>query len=474
MRSIPLDLATRLFLFAGVLLVPLLTAQAQETPDPFRKGDPEAWEYLDHVRNYYEIPNLQGLMAFNGTIWLKETRDPELVPLKNKLAIDIMWEFPLGSDAIAKNQPKAMRDRMQKLLKFIWYDICSGGVFGGLETRWLSLEKGKKETILRCTYKDKPRGMIKVDNRTKLVTYAEKVRRGKTRLWEPTYIKNQGLRRLISKKITLPSEEGEEKGEEITYRYEDFQRVNKYELPCTLIVEKEDDKLVFEIHWLFINRQPAMVGENPVQLQQVENLVEHFLSNYDLYQDKYDDENMVFNKKSAMTDKLEATGHETAARALADTSLKDEDPKIRKLAIGALGRMKCRNTVPDLIAAFERDGKDPEFRPIIIEALGAMGDPAVIPCLMRGFWADWEKEGGPELACARIRSLRLVRSRESVAALIDIVQKADGAKLEVIGGELELALEILTGQYFGVDAEGWQGWWKKNQSSFLLEEDLLR
>ncbi|MHC4945166.1 MAG: HEAT repeat domain-containing protein [Planctomycetota bacterium] len=452
-----------------MVLPPL--AGAQETQKLSIKGDPEAWEYLDIVRRRYDIPNLQGLMAFNGSLWLRETSDPELVPLKDKLRIDIMWEFPVGSDAVAKSDSKALRERMQKLLKFIWYDICSGGVFGGLEMRWLFIEKGDDETILRYCYEDKPRGMIKIDNRTKLTSYAEKIRRGKTRLWEPTYVKHRGLRRLVSKKITLPPEEGEEKGEVIVYRYENFQRVNKFELPLVLIVEKEDDRLVFDIEWYFINRQGAMVRGNSMQFEQLKELVEKYLADYDLYADRYPNEQLVINKKNVMTDKLEESGHEIAARALAEKSLKDENPSVRKKTIGALGRMKCRITLPDLLVAFEAYGSDPEFSLVFIEALGNMGDPSVIPYLMRDFWAGWDKPEGPDLAVARVRSLGLVRTKLSVEALIGLMQEADEAKMEVIGEELDFALEILTSQYFGRDVEQWQNWWKKNQSSFSLEED---
>ncbi|MBU0755217.1 MAG: hypothetical protein KJ645_08755 [Planctomycetes bacterium] len=447
-------------LFAGMVLffaaLFFIRGFAQVDSADFDKADPEARAFLDDLYRDYDLPSRNGLTELFATLRIQDATDPELAALRESLRIDYMWEFPFSDNVVVKSDNPELQATLESLLKGVWQDFCSGGVFGDLERKTLRLERSAQESLIHMRYKEHPRGVIRIRNDNCLAVSAEIVRKDRSALWEPTYEKHRGLYCLKSKKITETS--GEEDGESTVtaYLYNRFTKIGKFRLPAELVVESGDDRLVFQIEFANINRRPVAESE------EVDRLVADFMAQYPRIPDI---------KKINFIHRLEETCHDAAAWALAKRALKDKDPHLRMETIRALGEMRCKLVIPDLIEALTSCGNDSRLYPEVLLALGKMGDPALVTVLSLGFWEQWREAGDRSVAEIRLNGLGQIRSNRAVKALIDLLAGAKEPEWNDLGPVFARNLRHLTDQTFGSDREAWIAWWKAEGEALKLEDD---
>lgn len=120
---------------------------------------------------------------------------------------------------------------------------------------------------------------------------------------------------------------------------------------------------------------------------------------------------------------LEGAPFETLSRACGDLRWVDDDLRAlrergrrrRGRAIDALGVMRAKRAIPELVAALGRE--DLELRLVVLRALAAIGDPAALPALVD------ESDRLPRPLLPRLVSLVFEFGSEGRAAAAEIVNR---------------------------------------------------
>ncbi len=139
-------------------------------------------------------------------------------------------------------------------------------------------------------------------------------------------------------------------------------------------------------------------------------------------------------------------------------ALGDEHEDIRSGAASALGQIgpEAKETVPALIGAL----RDEEWsvRMSAASALGKLGsEEGVIPALIQALEdEEWLVRGAAAGALETIGS----EAKETVPALIQLLGDEEES---TVRWDAVDALEAITGQDFGVDADAWEQWWKEQK-----------
>ncbi|MFH2001844.1 MAG: HEAT repeat domain-containing protein, partial [Planctomycetota bacterium] len=319
---------------------------------------------------------------------------------------------------------------------------------------------GEETTMMHIAFNDNPRGKIVFDTRTGKATSTVILKRGVPHVMVPSYETTRDGWRLESRKWIVPPVEGEGDQEKVTsYHYHDFQGVNRYTLPARLVVTDETGSTDFFVEYLYINREPAIVGEEG--LAKVRNKINYLEENYG---QKPEFRRLIMMKK------LASTGHELAAECILKKCLTDESALVRTETIQILGQMGCRNIAPALGDALIERKMDPELYLLYIETIGNIGSPDSVDALCTDFHLGWDKKTDPAAASARITALGKIRSCRSVEALIRILQEKEPEGNQTLHDEAREALESLTGKAFD-NLEAWQDWWKRQKADYKLADD---
>lgn len=145
--------------------------------------------------------------------------------------------------------------------------------------------------------------------------------------------------------------------------------------------------------------------------------------------------------------------------------LADDDPAVALAACDALGRMPHEDSLDQLERHYrklKKQADDEEGLVAVLKAVGRLADPDGIDLLSD----DPFKAKGYPVVQARILGLGNIRSKDSVEAVFDLMNKVGKRDLDSYMGELRLALVQLTGEDRGDDPRQWQAWWQEHHKDF--------
>jgi HEAT repeat protein len=137
--------------------------------------------------------------------------------------------------------------------------------------------------------------------------------------------------------------------------------------------------------------------------------------------------------------------------------LKTKSPSFREAVISALGEYDDNRTIELLIAAM--DDEDRNRRTCAAGALGRIDDPRVVEPLVEALINERSK--GIQLY---IVVEVFGRMQEPLAVERLIAELKDAEKRNI--GNIVSALQGMTKQRFGKNAEEWEAWWKENKDNF--------
>jgi hypothetical protein len=147
---------------------------------------------------------------------------------------------------------------------------------------------------------------------------------------------------------------------------------------------------------------------------------------------------------------------------LVEQGLTDKDTNVRKAAIEVLGRNPHKDALDALQASFKRDKalyeKDPTLLPLLLKAIARHGSPSSIDILTK----DPFSQRTDAAIKARVLGLANIRSKKSLEALFDMMEKVGLRKLDTFALEFQIAILRLTGENLGRRPEEWQQWWSAN------------
>lgn len=443
-RSIPLILV--LALTSG--------AVAQETGQ-------EATTFLHGVYSLYELPIRSGLESFEAELRVRESRDKAIKKFEDSVVVDYYWETGGGEEIEVRGMSGAFSKVIRESLKGVWRDVAGGGVFAFPTEDIQAYGEGEGEVSVVVASGEKNKHRIVFEPETRLVLRVE----GKGGTVVPSYILTDGRLRLEERRVVVSRKDGEERVKSL-YRYSGFRKVNGFTLPTRWAVGLEKNRVELEVEYLTINGRTAVVKE--ADAASVKALVKEYESGYTKLEPR---------EKLAAMRRLEETGHEDAAKAIARRGLKDRDLEVRMASVKTLNAMRCRCVVTTLGKALKANEKNAEVYMEIIDALGDIGDPKAIPYLTKNIWSSEEDLRGNKPAAAKIDSLGRIRSKESVEALIDLMYVAKPGHMGSAGNAIRASLKKLTGQDFRGHGDArrerdlWKGWWSDNKKRFKLDED---
>ncbi len=177
-------------------------------------------------------------------------------------------------------------------------------------------------------------------------------------------------------------------------------------------------------------------------------------------------ENIVGNKhfstknvKVVAIGALAAMGHEFAAEPIA-VLLNERDADIQRAAALALGKLKNKKVVPDVVKLLK--STDETVCIAALDSLGLIGEPSANAAVL-------EKLTSPkwQVRSASIGALGLLRQKESVQPLIDQLKKEDGR----LRDEIAKALLDITIFDMGDNADKWQELWDRVKDKFKIPSD---
>jgi hypothetical protein len=137
--------------------------------------------------------------------------------------------------------------------------------------------------------------------------------------------------------------------------------------------------------------------------------------------------------------------------------LSDKSWRIRYRVIQALAARKELKSVPRFIELTK--DKEPAVRCAAMEALGDFHEEAVIDI---GIKALGDKTWQVRSSAAKV--LLQVRAQRAIAPLITAMEEEDGRLLK----DYSLALEEITGKYFGMRTAQWRKWWTQIENRFKI------
>ena len=151
--------------------------------------------------------------------------------------------------------------------------------------------------------------------------------------------------------------------------------------------------------------------------------------------------------------------------------LKDTDLEVQLAAVDALGRNKDPEALDDLHRFYKAEVKrlkdDMRLMPMVIQAIGRQGNEKSIELLSDDLFSQ---RTFPAVK-ARMWGLANIRSKKSVDAIIEMMNKVGNEKLQDFMPPIRVALTRLTGVDNGGDPQAWLAWWRKNDKSFEVPKD---
>lgn len=151
--------------------------------------------------------------------------------------------------------------------------------------------------------------------------------------------------------------------------------------------------------------------------------------------------------------------------------LKDDDLEVQLAAVDALGRNAHPEALDDLHRYYKAEVKrlkdDTRLMPMVIKSIGRQGNEKSIELLSDDLFSQ---RTFPAVK-ARLWGLANIRSKKSVDAIIEMMNKVGNDKLGDYMATIRVALLRLTGTDNGSDPQAWMAWWRKNDKSFEIPKD---
>jgi hypothetical protein len=158
--------------------------------------------------------------------------------------------------------------------------------------------------------------------------------------------------------------------------------------------------------------------------------------------------------------------------AAIEKGLKDKSVEVQAATVDALGRMPHPDALEALHKFYKSDKQrlkdDEKLLPLLFKSIGRHGSEKSVeilsgdPFLQRTF---------PALQ-ARVMSLGNIRSKKSVEAILDMMNKAGLIEVNDYQLLFRQALLRLTGTDRGPDASMWQTWWQDNKTKFEVRKEV--
>jgi HEAT repeat protein len=158
--------------------------------------------------------------------------------------------------------------------------------------------------------------------------------------------------------------------------------------------------------------------------------------------------------------------------AAIDKGLKDKDAGVQTAAVDALGRMQHPDALEGLHKFLKGEQKrlkdDEKLLPLVLKSIGRHGNEKSVevladdPFMQRTF---------PALQ-ARVMSLGNIRSKKSVEALIEMMNKAGPRQVNDYMMLFRNSLWRLTGADQGPDSAMWAKWWQDNKGKFEMPKEV--
>jgi hypothetical protein len=161
--------------------------------------------------------------------------------------------------------------------------------------------------------------------------------------------------------------------------------------------------------------------------------------------------------------------HQIADKKVVDAiskGLKDNDLEVQLAAVDALGRNADPEALDDLQRFYKAEVKrikdDTRLMPMVIQAIGRQGNEKSIEILSDDLFSQ---RTFPAVK-ARMWGLANIRSKKSIDAITQMMNKVGNEKLQDFMPTIRVALLRLTGVDNGSDPQAWLAWWRKNDNSF--------
>ena len=136
--------------------------------------------------------------------------------------------------------------------------------------------------------------------------------------------------------------------------------------------------------------------------------------------------------------------------------LEEQDLTLQKVAVEALGERGDTTAVAALLTALEATANFDLTRKIVA-ALGNTGDRRATDTLIDVMHTAFD----PALRESATRALGQIGDIDAVPRLIEVL----GSDARSVRRQAAVALNAITGQSFGTDAEAWQRWWQQSQGA---------
>ncbi len=151
-------------------------------------------------------------------------------------------------------------------------------------------------------------------------------------------------------------------------------------------------------------------------------------------------------------------------------ALDDREQEVIEAALEALRYNPHKDALAVLHKTWRRNKKmrkDAELGPKLIKSIGQHGSESSLEMLTDGIFLD---EDDKELAQARVLSLGNIRTRESVEAMLDLMNSSQERYIRRHMSNIRLSMMMLTGTDKGDNVEAWMQWWNENKKDFEVAE----
>ena len=164
----------------------------------------------------------------------------------------------------------------------------------------------------------------------------------------------------------------------------------------------------------------------------------------------------------------------TDARVVAAVGkgLKDKDATVQSAAVDALGRMPHPDALDALHKFYKSEIKrlrdDQTLMPLVIKSIGRQGSESSVDILSDDLFMQ---RTFPAIQ-ARVFSLGNIRSKRSVQAIFDMMNKAGTNQVDKYAELFRQSLWRLTGTDQGPSCQMWMTWWRDNKDKFDVAKDV--
>jgi len=160
--------------------------------------------------------------------------------------------------------------------------------------------------------------------------------------------------------------------------------------------------------------------------------------------------------------------------AYVSRGLSDRDAEVRIVAVEALGGMHSDRSLEALTRYFERrhnkTRRDPELWPRLFRAVGRRGDPRAIPTLLQSVREQMSRA----TIRARLFALANIRSKDSVAGVLEVLERLEERHREASMEDARTALLVLTGERIAGDEQALRDWWAARPPEYTLPAEAPR